>query len=538
MIGSKLAHYEITSHLGSGGMGEVYQATDMKLGRSVAIKFLPEAFSHDTERVARFQREARVLASLNHANIAAIYGVEEIKGRHFLVMELVAGKTLADSIKRGAIPIQEALPIARQIAEALEAAHEKGIIHRDLKPANIKLTQDGKVKVLDFGLAKALVGDESSGNLSDSPTLSMAVTQRGVILGTAAYMSPEQARGKTVDKRSDVWAFGCVLYEMLTGRRVFDAGEASDTLAMVLMKEVDWTPLPATTPSAIRTLLRRCLEKDRKRRLPDIGVARLEIDEALAAPAPSMPAAVEAPRPTRQRLAWTIAALASLAALALAGLYSTETSPESPSPIRFSVTPPADMVIVGIGGHYLSPDVRRIAFRVAGVNAGGTVRLAVRGFDEDEVRILVGTEGVVGAFWSPDSRFLAFFTGGKLQKIDITGGPPQVLCTFTAGATAFGGGAWNRDGTILFGLGEPDRKSTRLNSSHLGISYAVFCLKKKPPTRHLRPAGEEPAPTHAPGEHCLHQPPDPPTAEAGRAKPYGTPGPRGDNSTHTPPEPA
>src|SRR5262249_12046019 len=390
MIGSKLAHYEITSHLGSGGMGEVYQATDMKLGRSVAIKFLPEAFSYDTERVARFQREARVLASLNHANIAAIYGVEEIEGRHFLVMELVAGETLADSIKRSAIPIQEALPIARQIAEALEAAHEKGIIHRDLKPANIKLTLDGKVKVLDFGLAKALVGDESNGNLSDSPTLSMAATQRGVILGTAAYMSPEQARGKTVDKRSDVWAFGCVLYEMLTGRRVFDAGEVSDTLAMVLMKDVDWTPIPSTTPPAIRTLLRRCLESDRKRRLPDIGAARLEIDEALAAPVLPMPTSVEAPRPVRQHLAWTVAALASVAALALAGLYFTKTPPKPPSPIRFSVTPPPEMSIPGIGTQWLSPDGRRIAFRVARVNAGGLVRLAVRSFDEDAVHTLAG----------------------------------------------------------------------------------------------------------------------------------------------------
>src|SRR5215475_5432898 len=229
MIGTKLAHYEITSHIGSGGMGDVYQATDTKLGRSVAIKFLPEAFSHDTERVARFQREARVLASLNHPNIAAIHGVEEIDARHFLVMELVSGEALADRIKGGAIPIEEALSIAKQIAEALEEAHEKGIIHRDLKPANIKVTPDGKVKVLDFGLAKAYEREQANVTLSNSPTISMAATNAGVILGTAGYMSPEQARGATVDKRSDLWSFGVVLYEMLTGRHLFRGETVSDT---------------------------------------------------------------------------------------------------------------------------------------------------------------------------------------------------------------------------------------------------------------------------------------------------------------------
>jgi eukaryotic-like serine/threonine-protein kinase len=228
MIGSKLGHYEITTHLGSGGMGDVYQATDTKLGRSVAIKFLPEAFSHDTERVARFQREARVLASLNHSNIAGIHGLEEIGSRHFLVMELVSGQTLADRVKRGAIPIEEALPIAKQIAEALEEAHEKGIIHRDLKPANIKVTPDGKVKVLDFGLAKAYADDRSVTDISNSPTLSAAATMQGVIIGTAAYMSPEQARGKPVTKAADIWSFGAVLYELLTGRQAFE-GEMSGT---------------------------------------------------------------------------------------------------------------------------------------------------------------------------------------------------------------------------------------------------------------------------------------------------------------------
>src|SRR5262245_10725080 len=235
MIGTRLAHYKITSHLGSGGMGDVYQATDTKLGRTVAIKFLPEAFSHDTERVARFQREARVLASLNHSNIAAIYGVEEIESRHFLVMELVSGETLADRIKRGAIPLAEAVPIARQIADALEAAHEQRIIHRDLKPANVKVREDGTVKVLDFGLAKAIEPAGAMPSASQSPTItSPAMTQAGVILGTAAYMSPEQAKGRAADKRSDVWSFGCVLYEMLTGKRAFEGEDVADTLAAVL----------------------------------------------------------------------------------------------------------------------------------------------------------------------------------------------------------------------------------------------------------------------------------------------------------------
>src|SRR5262245_38642340 len=282
MIGTKLAHYEITSHIGSGGMGDVYQATDAKLGRSVAIKFLPEAFSHDTERVARFQREARVLASLNHSNIAAIYGVEETNSRHFLVMELVSGETLADRIKRGPIPIEEALPIAKQIADALEEAHEKGIIHRDLKPTNIKLTLDGKVKVLDFGLAKAYEREQTNTALSNSPTISKAATNAGVILGTAAYMSPEQAKGKTLDKRTDIWSFGVVLYEMLAGRMLFRGETASETMAAVMMMEPDWDALPSNLPSRLRDLLRRCLVKNPLGRLRDIGDARLAIEEIIA----------------------------------------------------------------------------------------------------------------------------------------------------------------------------------------------------------------------------------------------------------------
>src|SRR5262245_8174788 len=279
MIGTKLAHYEITSHLGSGGMGDVYQATDSKLGRSVAIKFRPEALSHDSERVARFEREARVLASLNHSNIAGIFGLEESGGRKFLVMELVGGETLAERIKRGPIPVDESLGIAKQICEALEAAHERGIIHRDLKPANVKITPDGKVKVLDFGLAKAFENEPASAALSNSPTLSMAATNAGVILGTAAYMSPEQAKGRTVGRRTDIFAFGCVLYEMLTGKRAFEGEDVSDTLAAVLRAEPDWAALPENVSPALRTLIQRCLAKDQAQRLADISAAKFILTE-------------------------------------------------------------------------------------------------------------------------------------------------------------------------------------------------------------------------------------------------------------------
>src|SRR6202171_5917483 len=283
--GRRLGPYEILSAIGAGGMGEVYQAHDTKLGRDVAIKVLPEAFAHDPERLLRFQREAKLLASLNHPNIATIHGLEDSNGTSYLVMELVPGDTLAQRTKRdGAVPVEEALTIAKQIAEALEAAHEKGIIHRDLKPANVKLTPEGKVKVLDFGLAKAFEGDTSTEDMGNSPTLSMAATMQGVILGTAAYMSPEQARGKAVDKRTDIWAFGCVLYELLTGKQTFHGEDVTDILAAVVRAEPDWQALPAATPLKVRDLLRRCLQKDKTQRLRDAGDARIEIQEALAAP--------------------------------------------------------------------------------------------------------------------------------------------------------------------------------------------------------------------------------------------------------------
>src|SRR5579884_3792408 len=287
MIGTKLAHYEITAHLGSGGMGDVYEAADSKLGRSVAVKFLSEAFASDSDRVTRFEREARVLASLNHSNIAAIYGLEESNGKKFLVMELVPGETLADRIRRGPIPLHEALGIAKQICEALEAAHEKGIIHRDLKPANIKVLPDGRVKVLDFGLAKATETAPLAGSpgISNSPTLVSAGSMPGVILGTAAYMSPEQAKGRPVDKRTDIFAFGAVCYEMLTGTRTFDGEDVSDILARVLEREPDWSLLPPSTPSRVRDLLRLCLEKSARNRCSDATTIRSFIELAMKEPA-------------------------------------------------------------------------------------------------------------------------------------------------------------------------------------------------------------------------------------------------------------
>ena len=314
--GTKLGTYEVTSHIGSGGMGEVYQAHDSKLGRDVAIKVLPEQFARDPERLARFQREAKMLAALNHPNIAAIYGLEESGSTHCLVMELVPGDTLRERVAGGRpVPIEEALTIAKQIAEALEAAHgsEKGIIHRDLKPANVKVTPEGRVKVLDFGLAKAFTNDASSEDIGNSPTLSMAATVQGVIMGTAAYMSPEQAKGKAVDKRTDIFAFGCVLYELLTGKQAFHGEDVGDILAAVVKTDPDWSRLPTDTPPAIRTLLQRCLRKDKRQRLADATSLRIEIEDAIAAPKDS--GATQTAPASTSKLPWAVAAAVTIIAV-------------------------------------------------------------------------------------------------------------------------------------------------------------------------------------------------------------------------------
>ena len=355
MIGQTLAHYEIHAKLGSGGMGDVYRARDTKLKRDVAIKVLPEAYARDRERMARFEREAQVLASLNHPNIASIYGLEKSEGVFALILELVDGQTLAERIERGPIDIEQAIAIAKQIAEGLEAAHEKGIIHRDLKPANAMITEDGTVKLLDFGLAKALEGD-TSGSIDDSssPTLSRRATQAGVLLGTAGYMSPEQARGKSVDKRTDIWAFGVVLFEMLTGKRLFHGETVSDTLAAVLQTEPDWTALPPDTPWLLKRLLRRCLEKNRNEHLHDVADVRLELQDALTArdevPGES--------RRSRSRVTVAVGALVVASAFA-AAIMSRVAEREPEQPIRFSMEVPE--INIGLRQVTLSPDGRSLA---------------------------------------------------------------------------------------------------------------------------------------------------------------------------------
>ena len=430
--GARLGAYEIVAAIGAGGMGEVYRARDTKLNRDVAIKVLLPAVANDPDRLARFSREAQVLASLNHPNIAHIYGLDRQDGRDgqgataFIVMELVAGEELAQRSARGPLPLDEALPIAKQIAEALEAAHEQGIIHRDLKPANIKVREDGTVKVLDFGLAKATEpAGGSSPSATMSPTLSMHATQAGVILGTAAYMSPVQASGKRADKRSDLWAFGVVLLEMLTGRRVFSGETGSHVLAAVLTKDPDWTTLPADTPAPIRKLLRRCLEKDRKKRLADAADARLEIDDALAKPSADPASPTDARRPApHARMAWTIAAVTTVALvveLVPAVVHLREPPPVVAPEMRLEITTPPSGDPASLA---ISPNGRLLVF--AGDSGTGT-RLWLRALDESMTRVLEGTDDARLPFWSPDSRNVGFFSQGKLKRVEVAGGSPRTL---------------------------------------------------------------------------------------------------------------
>jgi eukaryotic-like serine/threonine-protein kinase len=441
--GTHLGPYEILGAIGAGGMGEVYRARDPKLGRDVAIKVLPEAFAGDAERMARFQREAKVLASLDHPNIASIYGLEDSGGTRALVMQLVEGPTLADRIKSGPLPVDEAVRIAGQIADALEYAHEHGIIHRDLKPANVKVSNDDAVKVLDFGLAKALEGDPSSIDISTSPTISRMATQQGVLLGTAAYMSPEQAKAKPVDRRADIWAFGCVLYEMLTGKQAFTGETVTDTLAAVIRAEPDWSSLPAITPMRVRVLLQRCLQKDPKQRLRDIGDARISLDEVLSG-APEQPSAAAAS--LRERLFVAAAISCLLAAIVFAILYWRR-APEKARIVRsyIKAMPNSSFLLAPQqGGFAISPDGLRLAY--VAQNADGKVLLWVRPLDSLQAQALAGTEEASFPFWSPDSHYVGFFASGKLKKIESSGGPPMTLCD----APNPRGGAWNQDGVILF----------------------------------------------------------------------------------------
>ncbi len=445
--GTRLGTYEIIGAIGAGGMGEVYRARDTKLNRDVAIKVLPEAVAHDPERLARFEREAKTLAALNHPNIAHIHGVEDSTGTPALVMELVEGPTLADRIARGAIPLEEALPIAKQIAEALEAAHEQGIIHRDLKPANIKVRSDGTVKVLDFGLAKAMdPAGASSANAMNSPTLSMHATQAGIILGTAAYMSPEQAAGKPVDRRADVWSFGVVLWEMLTGKRLFDAETISHTLADVLRLPIEFDKLPPEAPRPIRGLLRRCLERNARSRLRDIGEARIVL-ENLANPAHEGGVdGLSTPSEARStKVAWVVAGALGLVVLSAAGFgWWRSTRPLDRPLIRLSVDLGPDAVAGFRTTAALSPDGTRIVFPIRGSN--GVLQLATRTLDQPKATAMFGTEGGSDAFFSPDGQWIGFFAGGKLKKVAVQGGAAITLCD--AGEPR--GGSWGEDGNIIF----------------------------------------------------------------------------------------
>jgi serine/threonine protein kinase/WD40 repeat protein len=460
--GTRFGPYEIISAIGAGGMGEVYRAHDSKLNRDVAIKVLLPAIANDPDRIARFSREAQVLASLNHPNIAAIYGLEDAGDVRALVMELVEGPTLAERIAQGAIPLPDALPIARQLAEALEAAHEQGIIHRDLKPANIKVRSDGTVKVLDFGLAKALDPISSPNvNVTQSPTITSPVmmTNAGMILGTAAYMSPEQASGKPVDRRTDVWSFGVVLWEMLTGKRLFDAETISHTLADVLRLPIDFDKLPAEARTT-RDLLRRCLDRDVRNRLRDIGEARIVLENSansvLEMGVESLPQPSE---PERNKVPWVMAAAFALA-LGGAGFgWWRSTRPVDQLLIRLSVDLGPDALAGPRTTAVLSPDGTRIVFPMRGSN--GVRQLAARSLDQPQASLISGSEGGSDAFFSPDGQWIGFFAGGKLKKAALQGGAPVTLCD----AAAPMGGSWGDDGDIIF---TPDARFGLMRVSSAG----------------------------------------------------------------------
>jgi serine/threonine-protein kinase len=459
--GTKLGPYEIISPLGAGGMGEVYRARDSKLGREIALKIIAPEFAHDEQRMARFQREAQVLASLNHTHIASIYGFEDSAGVSALVMELVEGPTLAERIKEGAIPVDEALPIARQIAEALECAHERGIIHRDLKPANIKLKHDGKVKVLDFGLAKALQDDVSGSDISNSPTLTMGSTKAGIILGTAAYMSPEQAKGKAADRRADIWSFGVVLFEMLSGEQAFGGETVSDSLAAVIKDTPDWAELPVETPARIRELIQRCLQKDPKQRLQAIGDARIAIDEAISGSSlsnsgisgigdrPGEMAGPLAPASSTwlRFLPWALAAALGMGLIAALILmrHSPQSSTERAVALALPLPPDQMLDLANGPAVVISPDGSRIAFVTLEPGAGEG-RLFVRDLDKDTPVQLEGAGLAASPFFSPDGQWIAYFGEGKLRKVSIHGGTPVVL----AEVAGYRGGDWGDDGTIVF----------------------------------------------------------------------------------------
>jgi serine/threonine protein kinase/Tol biopolymer transport system component len=455
--GDRLGSFEIIALVGEGGMGRVYRARDTRLSRDVAIKVLPDTFARDAERLARFRREAQALAALNDPHIAQIYHLEDVGQSAALVMEYVEGRTLADAITARAIDVDEAIRLATEIAAGLETAHEKGIIHRDLKPANVKVTSDGHAKILDFGLAKAMAGDSASAELMNSPTLTARATEAGVIMGTAAYMSPEQARGKAVDKRTDIWAFGVLLFEMLTGRRAFEGESVSDTLASVLRSDPDWSLVPAAVPSHVRSLMARCLDRDASRRLRDIGEARLALSGASS---PSVTTAqtlssvtlpaMSVDRTARRPWSWMIAtALMAASLILLVPTSSLVRRPAAGAPaesLELAIAAPAGaefQIGSNSGNVALSPDGTQIAF-VAATQKATTIWL--RSLATDDARSLTGTDGASNLFWSPDGRRIGFFAAGKLRTVDIAGGLPESIADAPGGR----GGAWSPDGTIIF----------------------------------------------------------------------------------------
>jgi eukaryotic-like serine/threonine-protein kinase len=455
LVGQTLAHYEITGPLGKGGMGEVYRARDTKLGRDVAIKVLPTEMSQDPERLARFDREARSLATLQHPNIASIYGFETAGETRFLVMELADGEDLSARLKRGAMPSEEVVDLAIQLADGLAAAHAVGIVHRDLKPANIKITEDGKIKILDFGLARAYAPEEGlESELEHSPTLT-AMTQAGVILGTAAYMSPEQARGKHVDHRADIWGFGVVLFQMLSGRRVFEGETVSDTLAGVLRAELPWDQIPENTTPTLRRLLERCLDRDPSRRLQAIAEARIALEDLKAGRSDESSPKILAenkPRFGRERLAWILAVVALVAVLGSMTVLRNGTP--KPPLVQSTLLPPQGWDFAPASPFTVSPDGSQVAFVAIArpeneAAAVGARSVWVRDLDLPESRKLADVNGDAYPFWSPDGRWLGFYSDGHLNKIEARGGPVIPLCEATDGR----GGTWNEAGMIVFQKG-------------------------------------------------------------------------------------
>jgi Tol biopolymer transport system component len=513
--GTRLGPYEVLAPIGAGGMGEVYRAKDTRLHREVALKVLPDALAADPQRMARFEREAQVLASLNHPNVATLYGLDESGPAPALVMELVEGATLADLAAAGrGLPAQDSLTIAKQVAEALEYAHDRGIVHRDLKPANIKITPEGTAKVLDFGLARALQTDGDPADPSNSPTMTAALTDAGFIVGTAAYMAPEQARGKPVDRRADNWAFGCVLYEMFSGRKAFQGETSTDVLAAVITKEPEWSALPATTPPAILRLLRRCLQKDPRQRLQAIGEARIAIEGALGGTGSALgigpPEDDQAPRVAgrsggtgrsfRRALPWVVAGLLGAALVGVVAIRGVSAPAVVSFPVLSYLPPPPDTTFrnfgFAAGPVAVSPDGRQLVF--SATDQSGVTRLYVRPLGADKAEPVAGTDDASSPFWSPDGRSLGFIAGQKLKTVNLGDGSVQVLAD-ASNTTCGSGGSWSPDGVILFAPhgcrgplekisaagGEPGRV-TSLEQSESGHASPAFL----PDGRHFLYAAE------------------------------------------------